>query len=149
MDKTDKEIRRYFKNIFGFRVRNVEPFRIALIHKSVSSNDAIGGRLNNERLEGELVGKTLAFVLIYCAITFAVALLLSIIEPLANDVGTALGAALTSLSNVGPGFGAVNPAGNFAEFNAASKILLAVTMIVGRLELFTILVLLLPSTWKR
>lgn len=106
-------------------------------------------RLNNERLEGELVGKTLAFVLIYCAITFAVALLLSIIEPLANDVGTALGAALTSLSNVGPGFGAVNPAGNFAEFNAASKILLAVTMIVGRLELFTILVLLLPSTWKR
>ena len=51
MDKTDKEIRRYFKNIFGFRVRNVEPFRIALIHKSVSSNDAIGGRLNNERLE--------------------------------------------------------------------------------------------------
>ena len=51
MDKTDKEIRRYVKNIFGFRVRNVEPFRIALIHKSVSSNDAIGGRLNNERLE--------------------------------------------------------------------------------------------------
>lgn len=51
MDKTDKEIRRYFKNIFGFRVRNVEPFRIALIHKSVSSNDAVGGRLNNERLE--------------------------------------------------------------------------------------------------
>ena len=51
MDKTDKEIKRYFKNIFGFRVRNVEPFRIALIHKSVSSNDAIGGRLNNERLE--------------------------------------------------------------------------------------------------
>ncbi|MBQ3851154.1 MAG: ribonuclease III [Bacteroidales bacterium] len=51
MDKTDKEIRRYFKNIFGFRVRNVEPFRIALIHKSVSSNDVIGGRLNNERLE--------------------------------------------------------------------------------------------------
>ena len=51
MDKTDKEIRRYFKNIFGFRIRNVEPFRIALIHKSVSSNDAIGGRLNNERLE--------------------------------------------------------------------------------------------------
>lgn len=51
MDKTDKEIKRYFKNIFGFRVRNVEPFRIALIHKSVSSNDVIGGRLNNERLE--------------------------------------------------------------------------------------------------
>ena len=51
MDKTDKELRRYFKNICGFRVRNVEPFRIALIHKSVSSNDAIGGRLNNERLE--------------------------------------------------------------------------------------------------
>ncbi|MBO4381648.1 MAG: hypothetical protein J5799_01780 [Bacteroidales bacterium] len=51
MEHTDREIKRYFRNIFGFRVRNVEPFRIALTHKSVSSNDVVGGRLNNERLE--------------------------------------------------------------------------------------------------
>ena len=51
MEHSDREIKRYFRNIFGFRVRNVEPFRIALTHKSASSTDVVGGRLNNERLE--------------------------------------------------------------------------------------------------
>ncbi len=51
MEHTDREIKRYFRNIFGFRVRNVEPFRIALTHKSAFSTDVVGGRLNNERLE--------------------------------------------------------------------------------------------------
>ena len=106
-------------------------------------------RLNNERLDSGVVGKTLAFVALYAIITLAVALLLSVFEPMAKDVSTAFGAALTSLSNVGPGFGAVNPAGNFAEFNCISKLLLALTMIIGRLELFTIIVLFLPSTWKK
>ncbi|MBO4619064.1 MAG: TrkH family potassium uptake protein [Victivallales bacterium] len=106
-------------------------------------------RLNNERLDNGVVGKTLAFAALYFIITIVVAFVLSVIEPMASNVSTAFGAALTSLSNVGPGFGAVNPAGNFAQFNAVSKLLLALTMIVGRLELFTIIVLFLPSTWKK
>ena len=106
-------------------------------------------RLNNERLDNGVIGKTLAFAALYIIITLVVAFLLSVFEPMAKDVSTAFGAALTSLSNVGPGFGAVNPAGNFAGFNTFSKLLLALTMIIGRLELFTIIVLLLPSTWKK
>lgn len=51
MEHTDREIKRYFRNIFGFRVRNVDPFKIALTHRSASANDAVAGRLNNERLE--------------------------------------------------------------------------------------------------
>ena len=106
-------------------------------------------RLNNERLDNGLVGKTLAFAVLYGLIVMVVAFVLSVIEPLASEARTAFGAALTSLSNVGPGFGVVNPAGNFAAFNPWSKLLLALTMIIGRLELFTILVLFLPSLWKK
>lgn len=48
---SDKEIRAYFKNTFGFRVRNVDPYRIALTHKSASEANSVCGKLNNERLE--------------------------------------------------------------------------------------------------
>ena len=51
MSLTDKQIRSYFKNIFGFRVRHVNLFRKALLHKSATEVSAIGGRENNERLE--------------------------------------------------------------------------------------------------
>lgn len=48
---TDKQIRSYFKNIFGFRIRHVNLFRKALLHKSATEVSPIGGRENNERLE--------------------------------------------------------------------------------------------------
>ena len=51
MNLTDKQIRSYFKNIFGFRVRHVGLFRTALLHKSATEVSAIGNRENNERLE--------------------------------------------------------------------------------------------------
>ena len=51
MNRTDKEIRCYFKNIFGFHIRHLDPYRIALTHKSASVRDSVCGRLNNERLE--------------------------------------------------------------------------------------------------
>ncbi len=48
---TDKEIRQYFRNIFGFRICHLDPYRIALTHKSASEAGIMGNRLNNERLE--------------------------------------------------------------------------------------------------
>ena len=51
MTLTDRQIRSYFKNIFGFRVRHVNLFRTALMHRSVSGLSPIGSRENNERLE--------------------------------------------------------------------------------------------------
>ena len=51
MSLTDKQIRSYFKNIFGFRVRHIGLFRKALLHKSATEVSAFGGKENNERLE--------------------------------------------------------------------------------------------------
>ncbi|HMP29972.1 MAG TPA: potassium transporter TrkG [Saprospiraceae bacterium] len=64
------------------------------------------------------------------------------------DLLTAAGAAGTCLGNVGPGVGKVGPAFNFSFFDPSAKYLLSFVMVVGRLELFTILVLFTPYFWK-
>lgn len=51
MERTGKEIRAFFRNVFGLRVRNLEIYKVALIHRSSSSNNVVCGKLNNERLE--------------------------------------------------------------------------------------------------
>ena len=58
-------------------------------------------------------------------------------------------AALACLSNVGPGLGAVGPAGNFAAFSPLSKYVLSFLMLAGRLEIFPMLILFHPAIWKR
>jgi len=63
---------------------------------------------------------------------------------------TAISAAATSISNVGPGLGEViGPNGNFSNLNNFSKWILSVGMILGRLELFAVLVLFIPSFWRK
>ena len=104
-------------------------------------------RLSGNRIEQSLVHKTMAFVLLYLLVFLGVGVALTFLVQ--ADLQTALGAALACLSNVGPGFGAVGPAGHYAWLNAPAKYLLVFTMIAGRLELYTVLVLFLPAFWKR
>ena len=68
---------------------------------------------------------------------------------LGYDVVTAFSASLTAIGNVGPGLGEVGPFDNFAHFPAAAKLVLAATMVLGRLEIFTFLVFLSPEFWRR
>jgi trk system potassium uptake protein TrkH len=65
------------------------------------------------------------------------------------DFITAMGSVATSLGNVGPGVGGVGPLNNFSEIPAAGKWLLVFLMILGRLELFTVLMLFMPYFWSR
>ena len=58
-------------------------------------------------------------------------------------------AALACISNIGPGFEAVGAYANYAGYSAFSKIILTVTMIIGRLEILPVLILFSPKTWKR
>ena len=65
------------------------------------------------------------------------------------DFVTSISAAVTALSNVGPGLGPIiGPAGNFLPLPDAAKWLLSFGMLLGRLELFTVLVLLMPRFWR-
>jgi len=66
-----------------------------------------------------------------------------------KDIVTGSTAVIATLSNIGPGLGAVGPAGNFSAFTGFSKIILSFCMIAGRLEFFPVLILLTPSAWKK
>jgi trk system potassium uptake protein TrkH len=81
---------------------------------------------------------------------FAIAMLAAgVVAACGYDLVTAASAALTSLSNVGPGLGALGPTDNFAHLPDVAKLVLAACMLAGRLELFTFLVVLSPGFWRR
>ena len=65
------------------------------------------------------------------------------------DMLTSISAAATTMANVGPGLGEIiGPAGNFAPLPDAAKWLLSISMLIGRLEVFTVLVVLTPAFWR-
>ena len=64
------------------------------------------------------------------------------------DVDTSLGDCVTMLSNVGPGTGSCGPTANFAHVHDVSKWVMSFYMLVGRLEIFTVLFLFMPSFWR-
>ena len=107
--------------------------------------------VNVTRLDGcvlpeETVRTTSNYLTIYTLIFLLSSLLISVDG---FTLETTLTASLTCLSNVGPGLGAVGPAGNFAAFSPFSKIVLSLEMLIGRLEFFPLLIFFTPSTWKR
>jgi trk system potassium uptake protein TrkH len=90
------------------------------------------------------------FLALYLGIALVSVLVVAMLESgTAITFETAASAVIATLSNIGPGFGAVGPTENFADFRAATKSFLAVLMILGRLELFALLALFMPSLWKR
>jgi trk system potassium uptake protein TrkH len=105
----------------------------------------------NVRLSGQLVGdevmmKVLAFFLLFTSVWIVMAILLG---ALGLDLETAFGASVATLSNIGPGLGAVGPASTYASLPVVAKWLLTFNMLVGRLELYTVLILLTPMFWRR
>ena len=58
-------------------------------------------------------------------------------------------AVFACLNNIGPGLGLVGPMGNYSAFSDFSKLVLTANMLIGRLEIFPILALLMPTTWRR
>ena len=102
--------------------------------------------LEGERVAEGTVSSVSAFFFAYIAITLLCAAIVSLDGV---DLTTAFTAALTAISNVGPGFSRVGPTCNFAFLSTASKGALTVTMLLGRLEIMPLLVLLFPNVWRK
>ncbi len=103
-------------------------------------------RFNNKPVRSEITYNILAFVIIYITI-FGVGSFVMTLMGL--DVTTAIGSVATSLGNVGPGIGDVGPSGNFAGIPDEGKWFLAFLMMMGRLELFTVLILFTRHFWRK
>ena len=103
------------------------------------------------KLDGKVVEEnTLRSVMLFTGCYFLISLLATLVVSIDNfSFSTCFTAALTCMSNVGPGLDVVGPAGNFAAFSAMSKIVLSACMVIGRLEIFPILVLFSRGAWRR
>ena len=103
------------------------------------------------RMDGKPVDETLVDSIVAFLVLFFAVLLVGILAmlPFVPDASTAISSAITAISNTGPGFSAVGPTGDFAAIPAPGKLVLSLLMIAGRLELYTLLVLLLPSFWRK
>lgn len=103
-------------------------------------------RMDGHAIEHEVVRATNVFLAIYFVILLGSVLLVSIDEFSFTTNFTAVAA---TLNNIGPGLDCVGPTKNFAEFSVFSKFVLMFDMLAGRLELFPVMVMVLPSTWKK
>jgi len=129
-------------------VRHVILFKNSFLEmkRQLHPSAVIPVRLNHKAINRDITFQVLAFMMIY----FLIFALGSIAIALTGvDVMTSIGAAATSLGNIGPGLGSVGPVHNFAHMPDSSKWILSFLMLLGRLELFTVLMLFTPYFWKR
>ena len=133
----------------GFKIT-----RLVMIFKSI--NQEIKRMIHPRsvsavKFEGKTLDKTTinglsAYLAIYVILFITVVLFISF-EPF--DFETTFSAALSCFNNIGPGIGAVGPMGSYADYSAFSKIVLSFAMLFGRLEIYPLLIALIPSTWTK
>ena len=103
-------------------------------------------KYDKNTIDDKFMASIISFIFLYLVIFFFITAFLSLSG---LDFITSISGAATSISNVGPGMGSIiGPSGNFANLPDLSKWVLSLGMILGRLELFAILVLFLPSFWR-
>lgn len=106
--------------------------------------------VNGNPLDDDARARTTSFVALYLFIIAVGSVIVGILEAGQGiDLETCLGAVLATLSNIGPGFGDLGPTENFAELREVTLLFLSGLMVLGRLELFAILVLFVPAAWRR
>jgi trk system potassium uptake protein TrkH len=113
-----------------------------LVHPSA----VVPVRLNSQAVSSQIVTNVLAFVSFYI---LTVMISTGVISAMGYDLESSLGAVAATLGNIGPGIGAVGPAENYAHIPVFGKWFLSFLMLIGRLELFTVLILFAPSFWEK
>jgi trk system potassium uptake protein len=129
-----------------FRFQILGRFILNQVKKIVYPNGVFSIRYNNEKISNTFIYSIMTFIFLYFFIFFILSALLSLNG---LDFVTAISGSASAISNVGPGLGKIiGPNGNFYELPDFSKLSLSLGMLLGRLELFAVLVLFFPSFWK-
>ena len=115
--------------------------RLLLHPRTVKVMTIDGKAVSNDTVRG-----VSAYFLTYVFLIMASILLVSLDG---FDASTTVTAVLATFNNIGPGLGLVGPAGNFAVFSPLAKVVLTLDMLLGRLELYPMLILMLPTTWTK
>ena len=144
----------FFGGSAGSTGGSIKIVRIVLLLKNgflelkmlIHPNAIIPVRFDKQVVNQQVITNVLAFVSVYIIITAVSVLVVSFIG---HDLETSLGAVAATLGNIGPGIGNVGPADNYAFFSDFGKWFLSFLMLIGRLELFTVLVLFTAAFWKK
>ena len=129
-----------------FRFQILGHFILSQIKKLVYPHGVFPVKYNNEKIGNTFIYSIITFIFLYFFIFFILAALISLNG---LDFITALSGSASAISNVGPGLGdVIGPNGNFSDLPNFSKLSLSLGMLLGRLELFAVLVLFFPSFWK-
>jgi trk system potassium uptake protein TrkH len=144
----------FFGGSAGSTGGSIKIVRVSLLLKNsyqelkriIHPNAIIPVRMNGKSVSPAIISNILAFVVIYMLITIISTILIS---ALGYDLQTSLGAVAATLGNIGPGIGLVGPIENYAHFPDIGKWFLSFLMLIGRLELFTVLILFSPAFWKK
>ena len=130
-----------------FRVQILFQFITIQLKKIIYPRGIFKIKYENSNIDEKFLASIISFIFLYIVIFFLITALLS---TSGLDLTTSISAAATSISNVGPGLGdIIGPNGNFSNLSDFSKWILSLAMILGRLELFAILVLFIPSFWRK
>jgi trk system potassium uptake protein TrkH len=103
-------------------------------------------KLGDRPVDKDVMQSILGFFAVYLGVFVAASFIMA---GIGMDLTSAAASVIATLSNIGPGLGSVGPADNFAQVPALGKLVLAFCMLLGRLELFTVLVLVFPSFWRK
>ncbi len=129
-----------------FRLQMLLIFLKNQIKKLISPNSVIINKYNNQKISDSFINSVIIFIFTFLFIFLILAMLLSISG---LDFITSISGAASSISNVGPGLGdIIGPNGNYKDIPDLSKWILSFGMLLGRLELFAVLVLFFPSFWR-
>ena len=129
-----------------FRLQMLLIFLKNQIKKLISPNSVIITKYNNQKITDDFINSVIIFIFTFLFIFLIIAMLLSISG---LDFITSISGAASSISNVGPGLGdVIGPNGNYKAIPDISKWILSAGMLLGRLELFAVLVLFFPSFWR-
>ena len=129
-----------------FRIQILYSFVINNLKKIIYPKGIFILKYDQNPIDNKFISSIISFIYLYLIIFFLLAVMLSLTG---LDFVTSISGAATSISNVGPGLGStIGPNGDFSSIPNISKWILCLGMILGRLELFAILVLFLPSFWR-
>ena len=130
-----------------FRFQLLYNFLINQLKKIIYPRGVFIIKYDKNNIDDKFMSSVISFIFLYIVIFFILTAILSLTG---LDFITSISGAATSISNVGPGLGEIiGPNGNFSSLSNSSKWALSLGMILGRLELFAILVLFIPSFWRK
>lgn len=134
------------------RVAMLTKSSILNVKKTLSPRSVYTVKMDGKPVDDVTLRNVQSFFLIYMIVIIISTFLVSIGQPLNgkySNFETNFSAVIACFNNIGPGIGAVGPAGNFAGYNIFAKLVLSFDMLLGRLEIFPILLLFTPNSWKK